>query len=262
MLKTFLPKSRIHRLLLVGMLGFVVAIALHLLTPAAVLAAPGGKIASAVFRSFWGRILLVGLVILFFPVILYFYIIEVIAERRTLQDLKRLAQTHPQFDWLRLKERMTECFHQVHSAWRKEDMQQASQWMTNWYWQNQQLAYLDQWEQDGLVNHCRVRSVSSIRPLFVRFIERSGAVDESRLVVAITANMEDYLAERKTGKVVQGKEGYTDVTAVWTFVLVEGQWVVANIEQDTMTATYAKMANELPDLLTASNANAARKPSI
>jgi hypothetical protein len=65
--------------------------------------------------------------------------------------------------------------------------------------------------------------------------------------------MEDYLAERQTGKVVQGKKGYTDVTSLWTFLLVDGRWVVANIEQDTMTTTYAKMANEIPELLLGRN---------
>jgi Tim44-like domain len=252
-IKMFVPKSRIQRFFLTLVLGFAAVVALHLLTPSAVLAAPGGKIASAIFRSFWGRILLAILCIIFLPLIIYISAVECLAERRTLKDLKRLSQISPKFDWLQIEDRVTECFHQVHSAWRKEDMQRAVEWMTDWYWQNQQIAYLDRWEQDGLVNHCRVRNISSIRPLFIRFCEREGSYDDSRLVVAITANMEDYLAERQTGKVVQGKKGYTDVTSLWTFLLVDGRWVVANIEQDTMTTTYAKMANEIPELLLSKN---------
>ena len=40
------------------------------------------------------------------------------------------------FDWMSLKVRIKNVFLRVHSAWKKEDMKLASEWMTNWYWQN------------------------------------------------------------------------------------------------------------------------------
>lgn len=251
----FLPKSGIYRFIFTVVLGLIAAIALHLLIPSAVLAAPGGKIASAIFRTFWGKVLLILLTIVFLPLILYVCIVEFLAERRTLRDLKLLSQVSNQFDWMQLKERAIECFHRVHSAWRHEDMQQASEWMTNWYWQNQQIAYLDQWEQDGLVNHCRIRSIKSIRPLFIKVCGHASSYDGSRLAVAISAEMEDYLADRQTGSVVQGKPGYDDVTSVWTFQLIDGRWVVANIEESSMATTYAKMVNEIPTLFSGQSTN-------
>jgi hypothetical protein len=213
-------------------------------------AAPGGKIALGLFKSTWGKVLLGLLTIIFLPLVLYVAVKEHMAERKTLKHLRALAAVDPRFEWLNLKDRITDCFHRVHAAWRAEDMAEAAEWMTSWYWQNQQLAFLNQWARDGLVNHCRVKSVGSIRPLFVGYEANEECPGEnSRVVVSITANMEDYLAERATGKIVEGSEGYADTEFVWTFVLKNGRWVVANIEEGSMALTYAEMRAEIPETL-------------
>jgi hypothetical protein len=61
--------------------------------------------------------------------------------------------------------------------------------------------------------------------------------------------MEDYLAERDSGEVVEGKKGFQEVETIWTFSVQNGQWVVANIEEDTLSLDYAQLANELPGYL-------------
>jgi hypothetical protein len=217
------------------------------LSPDAALAAPGGKIVSAAFKSTWGKILLLILCIIFSPIIAYVLLKEHFAEKRTLKHLKQLAAVDANFNWLRLKDRVTDCYHRVHAAWRQEDMSEASDWMTSWYWQNQQLAFLNQWERDGLVNHCRVKSIGKIRPLYLSYeSDESGTSNGSRVVISITANMEDYLAERTTGKIVEGAKGYEDSEHVWTFELREGKWVVANIEEGSMSLSYAKLKSEVP----------------
>ncbi len=225
------------------------------LNPETAWAAPGGKIVSAIFKSTWGKVLLGFLLVLLAPAIIYVLIREHIAMKRTFRELKRLAVIDPAFDWMKLKDRITDCCHRVHSAWRAEDMSEASEWMTSWYWQNQQLAFLNQWERDGLVNHCRVKSLGKMRPLFVRFEQdNQGGFNGSRLVVSITANMEDYLAERATDKIVEGSKGYADTEHVWTFELKAGQWVVANIEEGALSLSYAKMPSEVPTVLPAKHA--------
>src|SRR5262245_17502260 len=105
-------------------LAFLVAlVALVLvLAPDVALAGPGGKIAAAVAKSFWGRVVLVALVIVFLPLIVYVLVRERIGERRAHAALRELRAVQPTFDWLTLKDRVTECFHRVHSAWRREDM--------------------------------------------------------------------------------------------------------------------------------------------
>jgi hypothetical protein len=222
------------------------------ITPDYAFAAPGGKIVSGLFKTPLGRVFLVILTILFAPLIAYIMIKERIAEKKTLGLLQKLAAIDPAFEWFSLKERITDCYHRVHSAWRKEDMSEASEWMTSWYWQNQQLAFLNQWERDGLVNQCRIKSLGKIRPLFLKYQHNEdGTSDGSRLVVSITANMEDYLEHRTTGKIVEGKKGYADTEHVWTFVMQNHKWVVSNIEEGSLSLTYARMAAEVPETLPA-----------
>jgi hypothetical protein len=226
-----------------------IAVALTLLLPMSALAGPGGKIASAAFRTTWGRVLLVLLGLVLLPFIAYVVVKEWRAEKRTLADLRVLGSERPEFDWLTLRDRAVECFTRVHEAWRREDMQQASQWMTGWYWQNQQLAHLDRWEREGLVNVCSVHEVKRVRPLFLACRNEDGRGGGSRLVVAFTAQMEDYLVEREGHRVVEGKEGVTEVTNLWTFVLRDGRWLVNAIEPDSLSLVYARMGNQLEALL-------------
>lgn len=215
-----------------------------------VLAGPGGNIANAAFRSFWGKLFLVIIGFILLPLLLYFWFREYRAVNRTIKDLKALSIVYPEFNWMVLKERISSAFYQVHSAWRKEDMQRAEQWMTSWFWQNQQMAFLDQWEQYGLVNHCQVKNIKSLKPLFVQQPDNKQSSEGSRLVVLISAEMEDYLAERETGKVVEGKKGFAEVDTVWTFLFENGKWVVSNIEERDSWYSYAKMPNEVAVNLT------------
>lgn len=220
------------------------------LCPDSASASPGGKIVSGLFKSTWGRILLGVLTATLLPVLVYAVIKERVAEKRTLKHLARLEKLDPHFNWTRVKERVTDCYHRVHAAWRAEDMSEASDWMTNWYWQNQQLAYLNQWERDGLVNRCHVKSIGKIRPLFLHFKQDDERTcSGSKLVVSITATMEDYLEDRATGKIVEGAKGYSDTEHVWTFELKQGRWLVANIEEGSTSLNYAGMAAEVPDVL-------------
>jgi hypothetical protein len=229
--------------------GLLLACIAIFLCPDTAFAAPGGKIVSGLFKTPLGRVFLVVLTIIFAPFIAYVVIKERIAEKRTLKMLRLLAPSNAAFDWMPLRDRITDCFHRVHAAWRAEEMSEASEWMTSWYWQNQQMAYLNQWERDGLVNHCRVKSISKIRPLFVSYCAgEDGSGEGSRLVVSITANMEDYLAVRETGKIVEGKKGYADTEHVWTFIMQKGKWLVSNIEEGSMSLSYARLPLEQPQV--------------
>lgn len=228
----------------------VLVILLVAFTPGLAWAAPGGKIVSAAFKTTWGRILLGILCIIFLPLIIWIAVNEHLAEKRVLKELRRLAAMDQNFDWMTLRDRVTDCYHRVNAAWRAEDMAEAAEWMTSWYWQNQQLAYLNQWQRDGLVNHCRIKSISKIRPLFLKFEnDGNGYGYGSRLVVSITAKMEDYLAERDTGKIVEGAKGFSSTEHVWTFLFQNGKWVVSNIEEGSASLSYARLPLEVPELL-------------
>jgi hypothetical protein len=228
----------------------VLVILMVVFSPDMAWAAPGGKIVSAMFKTFWGKVLLAILTIIFLPLIVWAMIKEHFAEKRVLRELRRLAAIDRIFDWMTVRDRVTDCYHRVNAAWSTAEMSEAAEWMTSWYWQNQQLAFLNQWERDGLVNHTRIKSITRIRPLFLKFENDEGGYgDGSRLVVSITANMEDYLADRNTGKIVEGAQGYSNTEHVWTFLLQNGKWVVANIEEGATSLTYAGMPLEVPQAL-------------
>lgn len=212
------------------------------------LAGPGGKIARAVFETFWGKVILGGLTIIFLPLIVYMVIKEKIAERRTKKDLRYMAGYSQIFEWLKIRERAKDCFLRVHSGWEKEDLSGVSEWMTDWYWQNQQQVYLDKWKAKGLVNICEVKKIIKIKPLL--FVHRNqGAEHEgSVVVICIEANMQDYLQSRDSGKVVEGSKKFKDVETVWSFTLEQGQWKVSDIEDGDMTLAYAKEVGGLPKI--------------
>lgn len=58
--------------------------------------------------------------------------------------------------------------------------------------------------------------------------------------------MKDYLAERDSGKVVEGSKRFKDVETVWSFTLIDGTWRVSNIEEASFSLEYAEKAASLP----------------
>lgn len=231
---------------MLALVGLVVCLALLVVSEPA-LAGPGGRIARAVFESFWGRVAFGVLVIIFAPLILWILLSERRAKKRARSDLAFMARHSPLFEPLALRQRAEDCIRRIHAAWSEEDVSEARQWMTDWYWQNQQLVYLDKWKREGLVNVCNVRKIKEISPIL--FVHRNdGAEHEgSMIVMLVSIEMQDYLAERDTGRIVEGSKKFKDVYTNWTFTLKEGRWLVSNIE-DSQLMEYIRMAKELPPI--------------
>jgi len=212
------------------------------------MAGPGGKIASAAFETFWGRVLLVLLTIVFLPLITYVLLREKISERRARKDLRFMAGYSSLFEWLKIQERAKDCFFRVHSGWEKEDLTEVSNWMTDWYWQNQQLVHLDRWKKEGLVNICNVKKITNIKPMLFVHRNQDEEHEDSMIVLSIEAKMKDYLQDRNTGKVVEGSKRYKEVETVWSFTMENGVWKVSDIEEGSMSLVYAKMVKDLPEI--------------
>jgi len=204
------------------------------------LAGPGGYIAKAAFKTWWGRLIIAVLVIIFLPLIIYIRTREKIGIRKATKIANELSKVDQNFNWLNQKARFKGAFMQVHSAWSKTDMERASEWMTTWYWRNQQLVHLDRWEEKGLVNVCKVKTVKKMKLLHVQ-VSNLPALEDSVMIVSIEAEMIDFLKNKKTGKVVEGDQSYKDVETVWTFTLEEGKWLINNIEPGSLSLAYAKL---------------------
>lgn len=228
--------------------NLVIALLMGFSCPQWALAAPGGQIALSLFKTLGGKALIIGFGVVLLPIGFYIYFKEYQAEKRTLQDLARLAQIDPRFNWTAIKARITACFESVHKAWQQEDLTLANDYMTFWYRQNQQITTLNQWQKEGLINHCQMQELINIRPIYLRYQHNDDQYNNSSLVAIITADIEDYLAERDTGKIVEGSKGFSAVDKVWTFIIQDGQWVVSNIEDGDVSLTYARLANEVPEL--------------
>jgi hypothetical protein len=173
------------------------------------------------------------------------------------KDLEALATVYPQYRWLDVKDKTTEIFTWVWSAWSQEKMSLASEHVTHWYWQNQQLL-LDQWQRDGLENVCRLDCITNIVPLYVEhFDEENG--NGSRLVLEINAKVTDYLKERATGKVIKGDAKTGDLETIWTLIWQDQKWKLNLIEDSSMELSYLGLPSKLPQAIQQANASAHEK---
>ncbi len=60
--------------------------------------------------------------------------------------------------------------------------------------------------------------------------------------------MQDYLADRATGVVVEGSKKFKELEHVWTFTLIEGAWRVTNIEEASFSLVYADQSSAQPEI--------------
>ncbi|MBT5235529.1 MAG: hypothetical protein HOM18_09565 [Candidatus Marinimicrobia bacterium] len=134
----------------------------------------------------------------------------------------------------------------MHKGWADENLSDVSQWMTDWYWQNQQQVYLEQWKKQGVRNVCNVKKLTSIKPILLQHKNHDQKHESSKLVVSITAKMNDYLEDINTGKVVEGNKKYKPVTTIWIFILEDEQWKVSAIEESETLMNFVKTSKDMP----------------
>jgi hypothetical protein len=229
---------------------FILASMICILHAEPAFAGPGGLIAKAVEKTLLGKIVLCLLVFVLFPIIVWVMITEHLATKRATKDLRYMAQYSHLFEWLKIRERAKDCFFRVHSSWEDEDLTKAAVWMTDWYWQNQQLTCLERWKKEGLQNICVVNKINSIRPILFVHKNVGGTHEESMVVISISATMQDFLQDRETGEVVEGDQIVKDVTRVWSFTLIGGQWKVSDISEGSSSLDFAKLRHTLPAIET------------
>tara|TARA_Y100001949_G_scaffold169105_1_gene168626 strand:- start:1597 stop:2286 length:690 start_codon:yes stop_codon:yes gene_type:complete len=213
-----------------------------------VFAGPGGHFMTTMFDSFWGKILLVALVIIFMPLIIWNKIKLFRMERRAQSDLQYLSQFNRNFDWLFAKGRVEACFNRVHQGWKNADLEDARHWMTDWYCQNQQKMVLDDWQAKGLENVCQVKEINNIRLIGVMNRNHDQDNEDSVLVVKINAEMQDYLQNKSTGEVVEGSKEYKNIGNIWVFRLVQGHWLVDRVDPAPSLIPYINLLMKEPDV--------------
>jgi hypothetical protein len=227
-------------LLTVAVLG--IALVLVFLGTEAVFAGPGGFIKAA-SKTFWGKVVMAGLIAFFMPLIIWYLVRRRILVRRTQRALRQLGETVPHFEWMQLRDRIAEVFLWVHSAWDLKKMELASDHVTPWYVQNQQLL-LEKWEREGLENVVSDVQIKTITPVYVA--HSPDAPGRDRVVAEIDAEMRDYLVEKATGKVVRGDKTLGHNETVWSFVRDGDQWVLNRIEASASAMDYLAETDKVP----------------
>jgi hypothetical protein len=210
-----------------------------------VYAGPGGAIAKGLFKSFWGKLLLVVLTIIFLPLIIYVRLVEYRKALKIKKILAKISIAHRGFTWMQLDKEFRTIIRNVYNAWSNENLGEAKNYMNHWYWQNQQLLYLEQWKRDNVKNISRLKVISKIRPLYLELTDEPN-LEGSRIAIAIDVDAEDYLVERDSNKVVEGKKGYQNLEYVWFLEYTEGKWLLDQIEEGGLSLQVAKMPNVIP----------------
>lgn len=198
--------------------------------------------------DFWSRVIVVGLAAITVLFALTILVRKSAPGRRAKRDLRFMAKRNPRFEWQAISKRARDCFYRKHAVWGDESLSGVPQWMSAWYWQNRQQVELGKLAKESRVRVCDVRKIKKLKPLL--FIHKnSPRPDEGSIVViAITAKMQDYIANADSGKIVKGNREYRDVESIWSLTLEREGWKVSDIEDASMAASYVSMISELPKI--------------
>jgi hypothetical protein len=214
-----------------------------------VYAGPGGSIAKGLFKTWWGKLILGVLFIVFFPLIVYTYTVEFFAVRKTKKQLDQIGFKNKDFMWLNLEKNVFNIFTRVYLAWDKEDMKEVSEYVNHWYWQNQQTVHLDKWKRENLQNVCKLDKIKSIKPLYLEMSDNEN-FEGSKIAFLISANIKDYIKDRDTHRIVEGKNVYGDEEKVWIMEYTDGKWLLDDIRDGSFSLAFAKTKNIVPELHT------------
>ncbi|WP_178987815.1 Tim44 domain-containing protein [Winogradskyella schleiferi] len=217
-----------------------------------VYAGPGGTIAKGLFKTWWGKLILFAIVIVFFPLIVYTYSVEFFAVKKTKKQLNQIGLKHKDFSWLNLDKNVRNVFTRVYLAWDNEDMKEVSEYVNHWYWQNQQTVHLDKWKQENLKNVCKLDKIKSVKPLYLELTENEN-LEGSKIAFVISANIKDYLKDKETQRIVQGKNEFGDEEKIWIMEYTNGKWLLDDIREGKFSLAFAKMKNVIPEFQTTAN---------
>lgn len=209
-------------------------------------AGPGGYIAKGLFKTWWGKILMVALAIILLPLLIYIRIVEYRKSRKIKKVLQRIAVKNKEFSWMQLEKEFSNIIRRVYNAWTNEDMGEVKSYVNNWYWQNQQLVFLEQWKRENLKNVSKLKVIDTLKPLYLELTENENR-EGSRIAVLVQVDAEDYLMERDTQKIVQGAKGYQNLEYIWMFEYTAGKWLLDDIKEGNLSLQFAKLKDVIPE---------------
>lgn len=220
----------------------VVALALFVFSGVA-LAGPGGEVAEFFFKTRVGQIIGLILAIIFIPLIVYVWVREKIGVARTRKDLEGLAQRYPWFTWSRIEARVRKALPVLYTEWGKGRLEKSASFMTPVCFDSNN-DILERWSEEGKRNVTRLKKLKKVRPLWCRTEDEESY---SIMAIGITVDLEDYLMNLTTKKVLKGSKGKVkaDHEVIWMMVDVEGEWFLHTIEEGSNSLSFAQQKNML-----------------
>jgi len=209
-------------------------------------AGPGGAIAKGLFKTWWGKILMLLLVVILLPFIIYIKSVEFFKVKKTKKQLGQIGLKNKDFSWLNLEKNFSNIITRVYDAWSNENMSEVKEYVNHWYWQNQQSVHLDKWKSNNLKNICNLQEINKIRPLYLELTNNNN-YEGSKIVISISGSIEDYLIDKETGKIIKGGIGFQNESHIWVMEYVEGKWLLDDIKNDDLSLAFAKMQNVIPE---------------
>lgn len=219
-----------------------------------VYAGPGGTVAKGLFKTWWGKLILFALIIIFLPLIIYTYTVEFFAIRKTKKQLNQMGLKNRDFSWLELEKNVRNVFSRVYTAWDNEDMKEVSEYVNHWYWQNQQAVHLDRWKKENLKNVCKLDTIKSVKPVYLE-VNDGNTFEGTKVAFLISAKIKDYLKDRDTHRIVKGKNEYGDEEHIWIMEYTEGKWLLDDIREGTFSLAFAKLKNVMPEITLSKSTN-------
>ncbi len=232
----------------------VIFLVIFLLDIDPIYAGPGGTIVKAFFKTWWGKLIMTVLAIIFLPLIIYVQIRESLGIRKSKKQLLLLGKINKDFLPLNLDKTVRNIFSRVYIAWNNEKMNEVSEYVSSWYWQNQQLVHLNQWKKENLKNYCKVEKIGKIKPLYLEISENKD-LEGSKIAFRINATIKDYLKNRDTHKIVQGKNEYGEEEKIWILEYTNKKWVLDDIQNGELSLNFAKMTNIIPNSIMVSKSS-------
>ena len=218
-----------------GLALAVTVVMVVVLLPAEAWAGPGGAFVKAIAKSWWAKVGLVLLAVIFLPVLVWVWFAERRAIGRTQKLMAKLAPEFPEFDWGRIRPKLSKTIDDVYRAWSTGDLSSVQQAFYAPYFDAQQ-DLLARWKEEGKRNHLEFKNLNKVVPLRV---ELENEDNFSMIYVIAEGQGVDYLERISDKKVLKGSHKSDDLETIWTFVWVDGAWRVAGIDDGSESLAIA-----------------------
>ncbi len=204
-------------------------------------------LSNSALSPYVGYMLVLIVLCILLPVAFFLFFNRQFKSIKTIYLLRRLAKKDQNFHWPALKKHCSDVFGKIHQASGGNNQTAAAAFCTTSFWETEQRNNFERWSAEGMKHRDQVSTIKYLSPVLLRHTGQPGAED-SIVVVNIKAKVEDYFEDAKTGEMLEGRKGFQNIEDFWTFQLIQGKWLLHNIEPSEFKSVYLNLRNEVPKM--------------